>query len=109
MTTPEQKIKRKVSTLFKQYNVWYFMPASNGFGKAGIPDYIACVDGQFLGVECKSDSKKKPTALQIRQGELIQEANGTWLVVCDDVTLNKLEAVLRTLRERNKHVGCSES
>lgn len=109
MTTPEQKIKRKVSTLFKQYNVWYFMPASNGFGKAGIPDYIACVDGQFLGVECKSDSKKKPTALQIRQGELIQEANGTWLVVCDDVTLNRLETVIRTLRDSDKHVGCSES
>ena len=105
MTTPEQKIKRKVSTLFKQYNVWYFMPASNGFGKAGIPDYIACVDGHFLGVECKSDSTKKPTALQIRQGELIQEANGVWLVVCDTETLNKLEAVIRTLRDYNKHVG----
>lgn len=105
MTTPEQKIKRKVSALFKQYDVWYFMPASNGYGKAGIPDYVACVDGRFLGVECKADATKKPTTLQIKQGNDIMAHGGQWLVVCDDETLQKLETVVRTLRELNNHVG----
>jgi hypothetical protein len=99
MTTPEQKIKRKVTAIFKQYNVWYFMPANNGFGKSGIPDYIACVNGMFLGIECKADATKKPTALQIMQGNKIKEAKGVWLVVCDDETLHKLEATIGLLRE----------
>lgn len=105
MTTPEQKIKRKVSALLKQEDVWYFMPASNGFGKAGIPDYIACVDGHFLGIECKSDATKKPTTLQIKQGNDIMMHGGQWLVVCDGATLDKLSTVIKTLKGLRYHVG----
>jgi hypothetical protein len=92
--TPEGKIKKKVTQLLKSYSVWYFMPVSNGFGKAGIPDYIACVSGTFIGVECKSDTKKNPTALQVKCGEGIKEAGGHWLVVCDDESLAKLKKLL---------------
>jgi predicted AAA+ superfamily ATPase len=95
--TPEGKVKRKVSELLKRYNVWYFYPANNGFGKGGIPDVIACVDGRLVGIEVKADKKSKPSELQKICGKEIQEAGGIWLVVCDDETLAELETTIRKL------------
>jgi hypothetical protein len=97
--TPESKVKRKVSALFKELGIWYFMPASNGFGRAGVPDYVACVDGTFVGVETKADKTKKPTPLQIQCGELIQQSGGYWMVVCDDTTLEELRELCKSLRK----------
>jgi hypothetical protein len=101
--TPEGKVKRKVTELLKKHSVWYFFPANNGFGKAGIPDIIAIVDGRFVGVEVKASKSSKPTALQIKCGEEIQKAGGTWMVVFDDVTLQVLQNVIENRMQ--KHVG----
>ena len=98
--TPEGKIKRKVVEVLKTHNVWYFFPANNGFGKAGIPDIIAIVDGHFVGVEVKADRTKKPTALQVQCGKEIESAGGTWMVVFDDITLQVLEAVIQNRKDR---------
>lgn len=98
--TPEGKIKDKVRKVFKELGVWYFLPGNNGFGKSGIPDFVACVSGKFLGVECKADYSKKPTELQIRTGQQILAAGGQWLVVCDDASLNKLLQTLQEMQHR---------
>lgn len=92
--TPEGKVKRKVVEVLKKHGVWYFFPANNGFGKSGIPDIIAIVDGLFIGVEVKS-AVGKPTELQKICGRQIQEAGGRWFVVSDDVTLGELESEVR--------------
>lgn len=92
--TPEAKVKRKVVEVLKKHKVWYFFPASNGFGKAGIPDIIAIVGGEFVGVEVKADRTKKPTALQVKCGKEIEAAGGTWMLVCDEITVQALEAVI---------------
>jgi len=94
-TTPEGRIKAKVKALFNRYGVWYFMPANNGYGKSGVPDFIACANGMFIGVETKADATKKTTALQDLCGEAIRRHNGYYAVVSDDVTLFILEAYLR--------------
>jgi len=92
--TPEGKVKRKVVEVLKEFGVWYFFPANNGFGMAGIPDIIAVVKGQFLGIEVKADKSKKPTALQVQCGAKIQNAGGWWMVVCDKESLDQLTVVL---------------
>lgn len=92
--TPEGKIKALVTKELKALGIWYFFPGNNGFGKSGIPDIIAIVDGRFVGIECKSDPSKQPTALQVKCGEEIKAAGGSWILVrCkDDVNLvNKLK------------------
>lgn len=94
--TPEGKVKKKVVDLLKKYDVWYFFPASNGFGKAGIPDVVACFNGHFFSIECKADATKKPTELQIQRGKEIQKAGGTWMVVCDEKSLLTLEFAIKT-------------
>lgn len=97
--TPEGKVKRKVVEVLKKHEVWYFFPANNGFGKSGIPDIIAIVDGHFVGVEVKS-ATGKPTELQKICGRQIEEAGGTWLVVSNDVTLEVLDAVIQNRKDR---------
>jgi Holliday junction resolvase len=97
--TPEGKVKRKVVEVLKKHEVWYFFPANNGFGKSGIPDIIAIVDGHFIGVEVKS-ATGRPTELQKICGKQIEDAGGTWLVVSDDVTLEVLDAVIQNRKDR---------
>ena len=89
-TTPEGRIKRKLSKMLKDKGIWYFYPASNGFGRAGIPDLIAIVSGQFVGLECKADPSKKPTALQIKCGQDIEKAGGTWFLVNSDEMIDNV-------------------
>ncbi len=93
--TPEGKVKKKVVEVFKRHGIWYFFPANNGFGKAGIPDLIAIVRGQFMGVEVKADKTKKPTMLQVKCGQEIQNAGGWWMVVYDEPTLALMEQIIK--------------
>jgi len=98
--TPEGKVKRKVVEVLKVKGIWYFFPANNGFGMAGIPDIIAIVRGQFLGIEVKADRTKKPTALQMQCGAKIQKAGGWWMVVFDQETIDQLSVVIQEKLDR---------
>lgn len=78
--TPEAAVKQKVVAYFKQEGVYYFFPATHGFGRSGVPDIAACVNGWFFAVECKAGTNK-PTALQVREIEAIRRSNGVAIVV----------------------------
>ncbi len=92
--TPEGKIKRKVTELLRDNDIWYFFPGNNGFGKSGIPDIIAIVGGRFVGIECKADPTKKPTELQKRCGEEIKAAGGLWFLIRSVEDLREVEECL---------------
>lgn len=97
MSTPESKVKRWVDNVFKKYDCWYFSPQSGPWGKAGIPDRIACVGGFFIGVEVKADHTKKPTELQLRCIQQIKDSGGYAMVVNDKETLSELETLVKKL------------
>lgn len=60
--------------------VWWFMPAANGFGKAGVPDFIGCFKGNMFAIETKF-GRNELTEMQIRQlHHLIQAGAKTWIV-----------------------------
>lgn len=94
--TPEGLVKKEVDRILKKYHVWYFKPVSSGRGKHGIPDYICCLKGRFVALECKGYDDAKPTTLQQRRLEEIQAAGGTTLVVTPAV-LPGLEDWVRRL------------
>jgi len=81
--TPEGKVKSKCVDILKKYGAYYFFPAQNGYGRAGVPDIIACYRGHFLAIECKAGFNK-PTALQEREMAAIQKAGGSARVVRED-------------------------
>ena len=81
--TPEGEIKDQVRKVLDDMGAYYFFPAANGYGRTGIPDVIACVGGHFVGIECKAGSKQ-PTALQQRELDNIEKAEGTGILINAD-------------------------
>jgi Holliday junction resolvase len=95
--TPETRVKRRVTDILRKYDAYFFFPASNGFGRAGIPDIIACYRGQFIAIECKA-GKNTTTALQRRELRAIEDAGGYALVI-NETNIEQVEAVLQQLKE----------
>lgn len=83
MATPESKVKAKCVDVIKKHGAYYFFPAQNGYGRAGVPDIIVCYKGRFLGVECKAGFNK-PTLLQEKEIAAIHKAGGSAMVVRED-------------------------
>lgn len=81
--TPEAKVKARVVKLLKEHNIYYFFPATHGFGRSGVPDIICCFNSLFMGIECKA-GKNKPTALQEKEMRKIREAGGVTFVINED-------------------------
>lgn len=73
--------------MLKELGVWYYSPQAGPFGVSGIPDRVAIVRGLFVGIECKADRTKKPTALQEKCMRDIETAGGKCFVVCDTESL----------------------
>jgi len=85
--TPEGKVKKKVVDILKKHKIYYFFPATGGYGRSGVPDIVCCANGRFLALECKANGNN-PTALQAREIENINDAGGIAVVVRDtDVEL----------------------
>ena len=89
-TTPEGKIKNKLDKMLKYEKVWYYSPQAGPFGRAGVPDRVAILGGQFTGIECKAHRTKKPTALQLKCMQEIEDAGGKCFVVCDDESIEQV-------------------
>lgn len=81
--TLEKKVKDKAVKLLKANGIYYFFPATHGFGRSGVPDIICCANGLFLGIECKAGNNK-PTALQEKEMQSIRDAGGKTIVVNED-------------------------
>jgi Holliday junction resolvase len=96
MATPEKAVKAKVKAVLDSEGVYYFMPPANGFGRSGVPDIVACVNGLFFGIECKANGNK-PTALQIREIEAIRRNNGVAVVV-DETNWDMVRDMVRRLK-----------
>lgn len=94
--TPEGRVKEEVKKILKRHNVWYYMPVSGGYGKHGIPDVLACVQGRLLAVECKGDDAGVPTALQKACMDSILASGGV-VFLATPGTLKALEAVVLQL------------
>lgn len=83
MTTPEKKVKDQVVRLLKKWDVYYFFPATHGYGRSGVPDIICCYNGKFLAIECKAGGNKS-TTLQLKEQEAIRAAGGCAIVIKED-------------------------
>jgi hypothetical protein len=82
--TPEAKVKAKVVRILKSIpNLYYFFPATGGYGRSGVPDIIICYKGRFYAIECKTRGNKT-TALQDRELSAISAAGGLTMIVNED-------------------------
>lgn len=87
----ERDVKAAVKAILKDFGIWYFMPSMNGFGRAGVPDFLCCWFGRLIGIETKF-GKNTTSAAQDRELAAIIAAGGYSLIVreCDVEHLPKL-------------------
>jgi Holliday junction resolvase len=78
--TPEGKVKDEVKRILKALNIYYFMPATGGYGRSGVPDFVCCGKGRFVAIECKA-GLNQPTVLQLREIDSIKNAGGMAVVI----------------------------
>ena len=95
--TPEAKVKASVRKLLDVLKIYYFMPPANGFGRAGIPDIIGCMDGHFIAIECKA-GKGQTTPLQDRELNAILNAGGT-VFIAREHNLDDLKLLLEAKQD----------
>lgn len=91
-TTPEKKVKDQVVKTLKKFGVYYFFPATHGYGRSGVPDIICCHNGKFIAFECKAGGNKC-TALQLKEIDAIWAAKGEAYVIKED-NVDLVRAVL---------------
>ena len=94
--TPEKIVKDMCVAVLRTYEAYYFFPVMGGYGRSGVPDIIACLNGKFIGIECKAGFNKT-TPLQDKELAAISAAGGTTLVVRED-TINLLIDTLRSIK-----------
>jgi len=68
---------------------WFFRPNSHGYGKKGVPDFVACYQGRFVAIEAKV-APDKPKPWQARCIADIQSAGGIAIVVHDVAELGRV-------------------
>lgn len=94
--TPEVKVKKQIRKLLDEYGAYYAMPIGTGYGNSGVPDFLVCFNGYFIGIEAKAGTNK-PTALQESHLQRIQDAGGTALVINEN-NMSQLIEVLTWMR-----------
>ncbi len=95
MSTPEKKVKDRVKRVLAGCGIYYFMPATHGYGSSGVPDIIACRNGLFIGIECKANGGK-PTTLQLKNLGDIVAAGGVGILV-DETGLASFEKIIMSV------------
>jgi len=81
--TPEGKVKKAVRQVLDGLGAYYVMPVTGGYGKQGAPDFLICLNGNFIGIETKA-GKGKLTSLQELNLKKIIDCGGVALVVRED-------------------------
>ena len=97
--TPESKVKDKAKKILESIGAYYFMPATGGYGRSGIPDIVGCLNGIFFAIECKANGGR-PTALQLREIDRINVVGG-FAIVVDEDNVSLLESLSKLLGERH--------
>ena len=90
--TPEGKVKAKVKKVLAEVGAYYAMPIGTGYGNSGVPDFLVCAGGKFVGIEAKA-GKGKTTALQEAHLSRIRGAGGIAVVINED-NIQTLKEVL---------------
>jgi pantoate kinase len=96
--TPEAKVKAKIKKILKDHSVYFAMPIGTGYGSSGVPDFLCCVNGNFLAIEAKA-GKGTTTALQDKNIREIKESGGMAVVIAEEqLELGYLEQLIQLMR-----------
>lgn len=88
----EKWVKAQVVKMLKDLDAYYFYPVASGYMRTGVPDIVACLNGRFLGIECKANGNK---TTEIQDRNLVEiKKNGGIAMVVDENNLDELKEYL---------------
>jgi hypothetical protein len=93
MATPESLVKKNIRAILDAAGAYYAMPIGSGYGNAGVPDFLVCCNGRFIGIEAKAGTNKA-TALQEKNIQKIFDAGGVALVI-NEHTIPDLQELIK--------------
>jgi hypothetical protein len=96
--TAEVKVKNKIKAILKEHGVYYAMPIGTGYGNAGVPDFLCCMDGRFLAIEAKANGGNT-TALQDKNLRDIEAAGGITCVL-NEANVSALGGYINLMKEK---------
>lgn len=77
----EKSLENKIKKHLKDNKHYYIKTHGSLFGKAGVPDIIACINSKFVGIELKNpNGKGKISKLQIYNLDAIFNSGGCTLL-----------------------------
>lgn len=80
MSGPEKRFENKIKKFLDEKGCWYVKTWGGGYQRSGLPDIIACVNGQFVGIEVKAENGRL-SKLQEHELWKIQCAGGRGIVL----------------------------
>lgn len=95
-STKEALVKQRIKAVLDAHGAYRVMPVSNGMGAHGVPDFLVCARGMFIGIEAKA-GKGRPTELQLSNLRRIHEAGGSALVI-NEINVGLLDGMLHALK-----------
>ena len=96
--TPEAKVKEKIKKILKAHGAYFAMPMGTGYGNSGVPDFLCCINGQFMAIEAKA-GKGIPTALQEKNMRDIKASGGIATVVNEE-NLDWLRGAIKIFKDQ---------
>ena len=97
----EKVFENKIKKLLKEKSAYYVKFFGCGITTAGTPDILACVNGHFLGIECKADNGRL-SELQRLKLKTIQSSGGIGIVAA-------AKTEIKDNSEQWRHWNCSGS
>lgn len=96
---PEAKLNKKIRAVFEgaEARVFKIHGQEEGFQEVGIPDFLICLWGRFIGLEVKQPGGKLRPAQRVVLHEIFM-AGGVAAVV---ETVEQAESLLAYLEERD--------
>lgn len=84
----EHDLRRKVNELLKlrmaNGELWFAKIHGSRYQRAGVPDFIGCLDGLFFSIELKRSEAHEPSPRQQVEMRRIERAGG-FAFVCSSV------------------------
>ena len=77
----EQDVENLVLKDLSERCCWYNKSQGNIYQKSGVPDYLVCLEGEFIGIETKAHNGHQLTIAQLFNGyKIVSHAEGKFIV-----------------------------
>ena len=79
----ESHVKDATKKQFRAVGAWWVMHVPVGYGKDGVPDFVACINGRVVAVETKHRTNTA-SAAQLRELKEVVASGGVGIVVNEE-------------------------